>query len=314
MEILPHDGAGMDPDITRIPNNTSFAVRIEDSDGIDITDLSSVKFTIDDGTQSDERDLGDTAVIRVIKLATDMDTAVTELWVVYDRAEDIYGEYNYDSNVNIRVDVKDRREDWIPQAEFNFNIESEDEHEVASDNLPETNPVVPEDSGYDAGVEVSSGNLEGARIYYDSDEPVHPSFGPLGELPLFNVSGMEAVGVSMNLQPPTVFSTPVKIFIPCPGQTDVSNLRIYLYNGIDWVLACDANGNVRSGGEGWMVPDSREDHNNDNPPGIEIEVYHFTGIQAGLPVTGGGQVSGGGGGSSGGCFIETLRNGKETRE
>jgi subtilisin family serine protease len=312
VEILPHDGAGMDPDTTRIPNNTSFAVHVEDSDGIDITDSSSVKFTIDEGNQSYERDLSDSSVVREIKLAADIDTAATELWVVYDRLEDLYGEYNYDADVNIRVDVKDRREDWIPQAEFNFNIESEDEHEVASDNLPETIPVVPEDSGYDAGVEVSSGYLEGAKIYYDSGEPVQPGFGPLGELPLFNVSGVEAVGVSMNLQPPTVFTTPVKIFIPCPGQTDVSDLRIYLYNGINWVLACDANGNVRSGAEGWMVPGSREDHNNSNPPGIEIQVYHFTGIQAALPVIGGGQVSGGD--SFGGCFIEMLKNGKGTRE
>jgi hypothetical protein len=312
----------MDPDITRIPNNTSFAVRIEDSDGIDMTDSSSVKFTIDDGTQSYERDLNDSYVVRVIKLAVDIDTAVTELWVVYDRLEDLYGEYNYDADVNIGVDVKDRREDWIPQAEFNFNIESEDEHEVASDNLPETVQVVPNDSDYDAGVEVSSGDLEAARIYYDSGEPVQPSFGPLGELPTFNVSGMEGIGVSMNLQPPTVFTRPVKIFIPCPGQNDVRDLSIFHYNGIDWVLACDANGNVQPDGEGWMVPGSREDHNNGNPPGIEIEVFHFTGIQAGLPESSGGGTSNsdgggspsGGGGSSGGCFMEMLRNGKETRE
>jgi len=116
----------------------------------------------------------------------------------------------------------------------------------------------------------------------------------------------EAVGAPMNLQPPTVFNTPVKIFIPCPDNTDVSGLSVYLYNGTEWILACDAAGVVQVGGEGWMVPGSRVDHNNGNPSTIEIQVYHFSGVQSGT-TTGGGVTPGGGNG--GGCFIATAAYG-----
>jgi hypothetical protein len=115
----------------------------------------------------------------------------------------------------------------------------------------------------------------------------------------------------MNLQPPTVFNIPVKILIPCPGYTDVSSLNLYYYNGSSWALACDAAGNVQPGGDGWMVPGSRVNHNETDPATIEIQVYHFSGAQAGL-FSGGGDVvssSSGGGGGGGGCFISAASHG-----
>ena len=93
----------------------------------------------------------------------------------------------------------------------------------------------------------------------------------------------------------------MKLIIPCPGYTDVSGLNIYYYDGNTWVLASDAAGNVQPGGEGWMVPNSRIDHNETDPPTIKIEVYHFSGAMAG---SFSGAGSGGGGG--GGCFISTA--------
>ena len=114
----------------------------------------------------------------------------------------------------------------------------------------------------------------------------------------------------MNLQPPAVFNAPVKIFIPCSGHTDVSNLSVYLYNGTSWVLACDASGVAQTVGEGWMVPGSRVNHNNGSPSTIEIQVYHFTGVQAAASTTPQPPAptpSGGGGG--GGCFIATASYG-----
>jgi len=313
-EVNPHQNAGI-IDSARIPSNTSFAVRIEDSDGIDITDTSSIKFTINDNIISPvyERDLGDDAVVRVVKLTSDDDTQVTRLWAVYDRSrEATYGNYDYDTNTNIKVDAKDRRGDWT-QASYDFNIETEAEHDEAQTNLPDTEPVDPIDPAYDAGTEVTSGDLKGAKIVYDSTEPVTPEFGPLDELPPFNVSDVDAVGVPVNLQPPTVFNTPVKIFIPCPGYVDVSGLSVYFYNGTGWILACDATGNVQAGGEHWMVPGSRINHNSNEPSTIEIQVYHFSGVQAAStspppspapPDPEGGGAGGGGGG--GGCFIATA--------
>jgi hypothetical protein len=68
MEVNPHHRAGID-DSTRVPANTSFAVRIEDTDGIDVTDGASIRFTISDGINTAyERDLSDSDVVRVIKL------------------------------------------------------------------------------------------------------------------------------------------------------------------------------------------------------------------------------------------------------
>ncbi|NVM56534.1 MAG: hypothetical protein HWN51_00220 [Desulfobacterales bacterium] len=196
------------------------------------------------------------------------------------------------------------------QTSYDFNIETETEHNDAQANLPDTGPLSPTDLAivdaehtYDVGIEVTGGDLKGAKIGYDSSEPVQPTFGPTAEVPLLDVPDVDAVGVPVNLQPPTVFTTAVKIFIPCAGQTDASNLCVYLYNGTDYVLACDADGNVQPGGEGWMVPDSRVDHPETNPPSIEIKVYHFSGVQAGVP---GSSDSGAPGGGGGGCFIATA--------
>ena len=295
-EVIPHRNAGIAPDDTRVPHNTSFAVRIRAAAGVNITGAvsSGIRFTIDDdadvGVEPDyERDL-DHATVMVTKLTEEDDTRVTELWVVYHRSiEEIpLQEYSYNNTVNINVGARDATGLPMVEQSYAFKIETDAEHADAEANLPETVLVGPTDPdladpeyAYDVGIEVTSGDLEGARIIYDSNEAVKPTLGPTNELPPFE-AGVEAVGVPMNLQPPTVFTTPVKIFIPCPGQPDVSALSVYLYNGTDWVLACDAGGNVQPGGDGWMVPCSRTNHNDGTPSTIEIQLYHFSGVQAGL--------------------------------
>jgi len=324
-QATPHNSAGIDPDNTRVPNNTSFAVRIENPDGIDI-DNDNIKFTITvaDNPLSYERFLiTDQTVLRVTKLDPDEpNTRVTHLWVVYDRCQDALAgtTYPFDKIINIAVDVTDRRLQ-TEQESYAFKIESSTEHDDAQANAPHTIPVDPADPDlgdetgehYDAGIEVDSGDLEGAKIIYDSSEPVTPTLGPMDELPPLETNAVEAIGVPMNLQPPTVFNTPVKIFIPCPGYDDVSNLSVYFYNGTSWVLACDADGNVLSGGDGWMVPGSRVDHLETNPPRIEIKVYHFSGAQAGASTNAPdpgtqdpGTSESGGSEGSGGCFIATA--------
>jgi hypothetical protein len=55
-----------------------------------------------------------------------------------------------------------------------------------------------------------------------------------------------------------------------------------------------------------MVPDSRVNHNETDPATIEIQVYHFSGAQAGSFSAGGGA---GGGGGGGGCFITAASHG-----
>jgi len=309
-----------------IPINTSFCALFEDFDGIDITDVNSIKFTITDGHYPPyERDLSDTNVVRVVKIYPEESNAqVTELWVIYDRSRENDDElkfFEYDQNVNIKIDAKDIGQNWMEQASYDFEIESEEEHNNSLANLPEFEPLVNDDPAltelYNEGIQIVGGDLDGAKIVYNSAEVVTPTFGPINELPPLIISNEisdEAIGTPMALQPPTVFSTPVKIFIPCPGQLDVSELSLYFYDGTNYVIACNADGQVQPGGEDWMVPDSRVNHNDDEPATIEIKVhYFFGGVQAQralpknlLPPGQSNNITDSSGAGGGGCFINSL--------
>jgi len=318
-EALPHHNAGI-TDSTRVPNNTSFAVRIEiedPDDGIDTTDPTSIKFTINDGfNPTYDYTLGNTDVVRVVQLdPNELENNVTKLWAIYDRSTDDWhgNTYSVGTIVTISVDAKDKNQNWMDQGVYSFKVETQQQHNDAEDNLPSSGDLSPNDPDlegsyiYDTGAQVSSGQLNGAKILYDSNEPVLPTFGPINEIPALNISGVNAVGVPMNLQPPTVFNTPVKIFIPCPGHQYASTLSVYRYTGTSWVLACDASGIVQSGGEGWMKPGSRVNYNSGTPSMIEMQVYHFTGVQAGSPGVSVGISTDAAAG--GGCFIATAAYG-----
>jgi hypothetical protein len=179
-------------------------------------------------------------------------------------------------------------------------------------------PVDPNDPAlggdYDTGIQVNSGELAGAKIIYNSNEPVPPRFGPPDEVPPFDIEGIHAVAVPLNLQPSgTAFNTPVKVFIPCPPFLWVNDLEVYAYDGTDWIYVCDAEGIVQPGAVDLMVAGSRVNRNETVPSCIEVQFYHFTGFQAGYAInpeeddtaTGGTiQVPGGDGG--GGCFVKAT--------
>jgi hypothetical protein len=318
VETIPHNDAGIGDDC-RVPVESSFCVRIEASAGINIDDSTSIVFIINDGVhQLYQRNLEDDTV-RVVKLTSEDDTKVTKLWAVYDQAIESDGAFPFESYVSITVDAKDTTGVGQVHGTYNFKVESELAHLAANDpnNLPDTGAVDPSDPAmdgihYDAGVQVNSGDLIGAKLLHKSSERMMPRFGSLYELPMLtakkiknpkalktsdrgvppehsnakaNRMEVSPTGNSMNLQPPTVFNTPVKLFVPCPEYDDVSMLSVFLYNGQEWVLACDADGNVTADGEGWMVPGSRVNHNFaddpvNGPSRIEIQVYHFSGAQA----------------------------------
>ena len=304
-DTIPEHNAGIS-DSQRVPYNTTVAVLLESAHGINITNSTSVQFTISDGVNpSYTRNLGH-GTVRVVKMTADPNTQVTSMWVVYDRSEESGGLQNflYDSTVNVKVDATDVMANDMIQASFDLNVESKAEHDEAwaPENLPDTGNVPAGDpdlgGGLDEGIEVNSGDLAGAKIIYDSNERQTPQFGPMDEIP--PVSG---VGMPVNLMPPAVFDTPVMILIPCPGFDDVGGLSVYYWDGNSWVLAMDAAGIVQPGGQGLVVPGSRVNHNDTDPPTIEIRVYHFSGFQAGT-------FSGGGaGGGGGGCFITAASNG-----
>jgi hypothetical protein len=228
-ETIPSHNSGI-TDNKRIPIDTSFAVRIEDLDGIDTTDQTSIRFTIDDGTNPVyARDLGDTTVVRVIKLTSDLDSRVTKLWAVYDRSLDAYGNFAYDSNVNIKVDATDRRGDTMQQAGYDFNIETLTEHDDADANRPDT--TVTNNAGMTTLTVVNNEDLDGFQVIYNSNEPIIPSVESLEEIPLLDLPGVIPVDWPVKLGPPTVFDNPVRIIMPYSGENDVRDLRLYLYNG-----------------------------------------------------------------------------------
>ncbi|MFW6147901.1 MAG: fibronectin type III domain-containing protein [Thermodesulfobacteriota bacterium] len=310
IQTIPHQNAGVNGDSTRVPCNTSFSVRIEALVGIDTTDAGSITFIIDDGLHEPyQRDLSDDAVVRVVPLTDDENIRVTELWVSYDRSrDDKYGNcYPFDGGVGIQVAVRDRNGKLVnPAPTYQFHIESQAEHDAACDpdNLPETQPVSPDDPDlqdpshcYDAGIEVAQGELAGTKIIYCSSEPIPPRFG-LAEFPALN----GGCGEALNLEASTVFATPVTLFIPCPLGTAADNFHIYLYKAGHWVPACDNEGRVLQEGEGWILPGSRVDHNDRSPGSIQIEVYYFSPVQlSDAPL--GPSISAGPGG---GCFIDSI--------
>ncbi|MBW2339730.1 MAG: fibronectin type III domain-containing protein [Deltaproteobacteria bacterium] len=309
VETIPSHNAGINGDTTRVSNNTSFCVRIEDIDGIDTTDSGCVTFTINDGVNGPyTRDLGDNTVVRVVKLTTDDDTSVTKLWVAYDRVWDTFGSYHFDTTVSITVDAKNRRGASMTPATYDFKIETEEMHDYAHDpaNLPDTGPVDPADPAfegpYNAGIQVNGVDLEGAKIMYASNASMIPSLGPSDEIP--PLKGTR--GAPINLQPFTVFNTPVKLFIPYPNSKNVTNLAIYVYKDERWVRGCDNKGRVRPEGEGWMVPGSRVNHNEAGIPTIEIKVYHFSAVQAADDPGDPSFPSLKGAETGGGCFIDTA--------
>jgi hypothetical protein len=310
-EAIPRHNSGI-TDGKRIPIDTSFAVRIEDLDGLDITNSTSVNFTIDDGTNpAYQRDLSDAAVVRVVKLTSDADTRVTKLWAVYDRSLDAYGNFDYDANVNIKVDAIDRMGHTMPPAGYDFNIETLSEHDVAEANRPDT--TVSNDAGMTTLTVVDNDETEGVQVVYDSNEPIIPTVEPPEEIPLLNLPGVIPVDWPVKLGPPTVFDNPVKIIMPYSGENDISDLRLYLYDGTEWIYAVSSyntGGVVQPGGEGWVVPGSLDYDETGTLPTIEIQVYHFSGLQAGLfsglPSFSLSDAEAGGGG---GCFIDSVTGG-----
>jgi hypothetical protein len=318
LDALPPDNTG----ITGGPsahNDTSFAVLIASANGINITSPDSVRFTVDEGISPYDRDLRSDAV-RAINISTDDDNQSGLLWIVYDRSleSSVSTEYPFDTGVNITVNARDINGNEINTTVFDFHIETavEFDERTGPDNLPDMESVPVDDPDldgilYDAGVMVNSGELAGAKILYNSSEPLTPTFGPINGISHLGIAQVAAVGAPMNLQPSTVFNTPVKIFIPCPGYTDVSTLSVYIFDGVEWQPAIDPDGNILPGGIGWMVPGSRVNHNDYTPAVIEIQVYHFSEVQAGTVHITVNNPPKNGSGSSGSCTFETVAFGSK---
>ena len=289
IDSIPQPRAGI-AKLTGVSDDTSFGVLIESIHGIKLTDPDSIRFSIDDGVHYVYvRDLSSNAV-RMVEVA-DEDPQKTLLWAVYERSLETFLPPLYfpDTIVHINVEVVDVNQNKLPLQQFRFKIESDPGHSADFDRIPDNEFIdrddfIPE-APYDSGMEILSGDLEGAKIIYNSKEPVTPGFGPIDEIEALNLEASRGVGAPLNLLPHTVFHTPAKIFIPFAEDTDISQIEIFFHNGLEWRPACDIDGNVLPGGIGWMVPGSRVNHVENSPPLVEIQVYHFSAAQGGVAVT-----------------------------
>jgi len=306
---IPKDGAGIGNNV-RIAYNTAFAVRVQGVYGINLGRADSVVFTIDDGVNpAYTRNLGDTDLMRIIKLNADPDGAATDVWVEYERTEEsALAVYGYDQIISVTVSAVNRLGHAMAPTAFDFKIETHTEHQDAEANKPVTTAVDPADpdlgGNNDAGIQVIGGDLAGTKVLYNSLEPVPPEVGPDSDIPPLDVAHATGVGVHLNMQPPTLFQSPVKIILPVSGVDDVSELFIYYYDGEAWLPGCHPDGTIATEGDGLIVPGSRVNRNDATPPAIEFQVYHFTGFQA--VQMNAGNNSGGAGGGGGGCFIDTA--------
>ena len=164
-------------------------------------------------------------------------------------------------------------------------VDDEDNESLVSREVSWIKHGSGDEDGRDTEWGISTGTLKNFNVGFDSSADI-PTLGDSSDIPGVNLAGVTGVGTPLNLQPSgTYFNPPVKVFIPCPGYTDVSNLDVYYYDDdtFEWYLANDADDpdTVQPDAVGWMVPGSRVDHNSGNPSTIEIQVYHFSGAQAG---------------------------------
>ena len=283
LQVLPHQRAGIS-DTFRVPDNSSFAVLVEDKAGIDLGEPESVVFSIDDGLNAAyDVNLGRTAVVRTIVLDDSAPgVPVQQLWVVYDRSLDETFPPNdrnwpLSGEVSVAVTMVDSVGQILAE-DYRFRVESQLAYDDARDeeNLPAYSVLSVDEPPYNAGFRLDAGELTGAALYYrvDDVDEIPPQLGPIEELPAFSVTGVTAVGESINLQPPNVFSTPVKLVMPTPDISNAAGVDIYLYDGTSWVLGCTGAGVAQV--DGWMVPGSRVNGSGS----IELKVRHFSGLQA----------------------------------
>lgn len=293
-DCRPHDGQGIDGGTIRVPHDTSIIVIVRSSAGID-------KDTVVMKVEGVE-------VEAVVKEVNNGDN--TACWIIYNPEAD----FDFGQIVDVTIEACDvNTVPMTPPYSFSFGVETEQKYNNAVSDTPAFS--INDTNLAEVVVSADEGTaIEGARIIYNSvTEKVTPRFGPTNEIPQLDKT--DGIGMPVSLEPPCVFEEPVTIFIPCPDAEDLSSLEVYCYHsGSGWEKASEV--------DGWMVPGSRVDHPETDPPTIEIQVNHFTGFQAGGSSDGGGDdgddagggsggAAAGGGGGSSSCFIATAAFGSK---
>jgi hypothetical protein len=285
LAVIPQQGAGIEDD-RRVPIASSFCMLLQVPKGLDGTDTSSVQISIYDGQMPYVRDLSDTGVLRLIKLLDEPDNQLTRFWLIYDRSRDGVGLFPFDTEIAISVLLKDRQDQAFADAIYRFSTETEEEHLAAQDEAPATTQLASDDpdlsleEGYDTGLTVTEGSLAGTKVIYNSGSVITPTVGPINEVPELPAAAGMPLGAPLNLQPPTVSETPVKLLLPCRGVTNEENLTVQIYTGDRWVKAYHADGSVTDDAHGWVAPVQSGIAKVDGQvPMLEVRTYQNTSVQ-----------------------------------
>jgi hypothetical protein len=260
VETFPHQNQDIDAGTLRVPHDTTVVVRVKDDKAVD-PDTASVSVAVDSIQVPGN-------LVRQQVNSGDP----TEYWLMF------YPEAPFAFGVEVDVVVHAKDTDGIemkPPYAFRFGIESEQEHLAALSAAPASTLTVQDNLkvlSADTGT-----TIEGAKITYSLVEPVEPRFRPSSEIPL--LQDAEPIGNPVALEPPLVLEHPATLIVPCPGVDDVSKLSLFYYTSArGWTLACDSEGRIHTGGENWMVPGSRVNHNDTKT--IEIQVFHLCAVIA----------------------------------
>ena len=283
IEAHPYDGQGIDQGSIRIPTDTLISVRIKDDNSVD-------KDSIDMDVVTGEVVIPG-AVNKIVVNTNDP----SEYWFCFVPEDP----FNFGEVISVTVNVNDGDGIAMEQYQYSFGIETQSQHDEASSppacTLDTSNPLRHKLSA-DPGTDIA-----GATIEYDPNEPVSPRFGSGDGIEDLSVDN--AIGMPLAMEPPAVFNSPITLTIPCPGVTDTATLSIYYYNPENgWVLACDKDGNIQSGGQGWMIPGSRVN----NADSISIDIMHFSAAQAADEPTNDNPGGSSSNSNGGGCFISSF--------
>lgn len=288
VKSMPFDNQGIDAGTTAVPNDSSVNVRIQDDTGLDAGSFSISVTTTGPPAQTVTGALFSVPVVQ---------SDATDYWLSF--VPDT--RFAFDATVDVSVDAADLDGIAMTSHVFRFGVESEQARDTDLILAPTSTRDETDPDTHTLSADPGSA-IEGAVVLYPADTPVLPRFGAVDSIPELALT--DGCGLPVRIAPPALFSEPVTLLIPCPAADDVSLLGLYYHDPESgWVPACDAQGNVQSGADGWMVPGSRVDHNDTAIKTIEIQVLHSGTVQAGTDATG--STSGGGGGSSG-CFLSIL--------
>jgi hypothetical protein len=309
-------------------NDTGFAVLLESEAGINTSDSSAVTLTIEDGTNTYQRNLlqenatqytlaqaapvsANGSVVQAASAVSGSSLVANEVWVVYYRSAEtsLSNTWPFGSLVRVSVTAKDVDGNAMQEPEvFTFEVENAASYNERVANRPSSNSFL-DQSG--AKVVENSGTL--ATVTFKDNLPITPYFE---REKTFDYPEVEAQTRTVTLGPRLVFPDGATVFIPWrkDRMSTSDPMAIFGFDGETWQPIIDGNGNDLTNGS-WVVPGwnnglSWQMVDDDAQSGVRIKVRHFSsfaGASGAIVADIGTSVSGTSvPPSSGGCFITAI--------